>query len=239
MNQENKQKLQLEELNNEFDRLHSIHGESDYMSIYGAWCIQYPEICLIFMNPTARNIAANPNWTWIRAPWLGLKQTWKMLYDLGFISREIASKTQADASNRTPEFAHELYEHLASRKIFITNLAKCTQSGAKHLPDTTFKEYLPTLYEEIALLQPKKIVIFGNQVSSIILEKPITVSSYEGDAFEIKMIHNQIYQIYPCRYPVGMGFRNMAKAKERVRSIIGNKNPLDQNSFMESQRDHE
>ena len=162
-----------------------------------------------------------------------------MLYDLGFISREIASKTQADTSSRTPEFAQELYEHIASRKIFITNLAKCTQSDAKHLSDKVFKEYLPTLFQEINLLQPQKVVIFGNQVNSIILERPITVSSYEGDTFEIKMIHNQIYQIYPCRYPVGMGFRNMAKAKERVKNIIGKTNPLDQNSFMESQRDHE
>jgi len=62
-----------------------------------------------------------------------------------------------------------LYRHLAAQSIYITNLAKCTQTDAAALKDYVFKEYLPLMHEEISSIKPDKIITFGNQVSSVLL----------------------------------------------------------------------
>ena len=73
-------------------------------------------------------------------------------------------------------FSYQLYEELESKKIFITNLGKCTQLDARPLKDEVLNKYLDLLYEEIKLVNPKVIITFGNQVSSLILKKKISVS---------------------------------------------------------------
>lgn len=212
--------LQLTTLHNEFDTLQLTHWETTLNSVYGAGAISKPKICLMFMNPTARNISCLPDWQWMRAPRVWFKQTRKMIHDLWFISDEIFAKTQWSSTQRSPSFVNELYTHLAEKWIYITNLAKCTQSDAKQLPDSTFKAYIPSIYTELTLLQPQHIITFWNQVSSILLEKKVNVSSYENNMHELLEIENISYKVYPCRYPVGMWYRNIEKAKARIQSII-------------------
>ena len=212
--------LQLTKLHSQFDNLQQVYWESTLNSVYGAGAISKPKICLVFMNPTARNISCSPDREWIRAPRVWFKQTRKMMYDLGFLSSEIFTKTQWSTTQRSPSFVNEIYTHLAEKWIYITNLAKCTQSDAKQLPDSTFKAYLPSIYNEISLLQPQHIITFWNQVSSILLEKKVNVSSYENNTHEILEIENISYKVYPCRYPVGMWYRNIDKAKHRIQTII-------------------
>ncbi len=212
--------LQLTKLHSEFDTLQLTHWEKTLNSVYGAGAISKPKICLMFMNPTARNISCSHEWQWIRAPRVWFKQTRKMIHDLGFISDEIFAKTQWTLTQRTPAFVNELYTYLAEKWIYITNLAKCTQADAKSLPDNVFKAYLPSIHTELALLQPQHIITFWNQVSSILLEKKVNVSSYEKDMCENLEIWNTSYKVYPCRYPVGMWYRNIGKAKERIQAII-------------------
>ncbi len=213
------QKLQLTALHAVYDNMQTTLGHVWHHAIYGAGCIKNPHICLVFMNPTARNLSAQHDRTWLRAPRIGLKQTRKMLYELGFISQELCTFTQGSINNRDNELVQNLYQYLSDQGIFITNLAKCTQSDAKHLPDSIFKEYMPIMHQEISILNPQKIITFGNQVSSILLNQSITVSSYPWDKFETISIENKDYRVYPCRYPVGMGFRNIHKAKERINII--------------------
>lgn len=212
-------RLQVTHLHQHFDRLQYEFWDSSYKAVYGAWCIQQPEICFVFMNPTARNISAHPEREGIRAPWLWLKQTWRMFHELGFISEELLHTIQTLKSCREISFVEELYQYLSSQSVYITNLAKCTQSDAKHLKDTVFKEYLPLLREEIAYVKPKKIVTFGNQVSTILLWKSTLVGSYADTHHDILSIWGDDYSIYPCRYPVGMGYRNIHKALERLHAI--------------------
>jgi len=52
------------------------------------------------------------------------------------------------------------------------------------------------------MIQPKKIICFGNQVSSILLGKNIKVSDYQKDEHEEINIKNKTYKIYPSFYPV-------------------------------------
>lgn len=123
------------------------------------------------------------------------------------------------SNERTETFAEELYKEIADKKIYITNLAKCTQADARPLKDKVFKDYLTYTLEEIALLQPKHIIALGNQVSSILLNKPIRVSEYKNDNCEVLTIDKRTYKVYPTFYPVGQGMRNMPKAIERIQKI--------------------
>ncbi|MFR5856933.1 MAG: uracil-DNA glycosylase family protein [Bacilli bacterium] len=101
----------------------------------------------------------------------------------------------------------------------ITNLGKCTQMDARVLPDKVLKEYLDLLFKEIEIINPKIIITFGNQVSSIVLNKKISVSQVRKKLFKIK-INNKEYKVYPVYYPVGNGRFNIDKAIEDINWII-------------------
>lgn len=213
--------MQLSHLHDSFDQLQTTHGDPALSSIYWAGCITNPKVCFIFMNPTGRNISAKKERGWLRAPRLGFKQVWQMFFELGLISQELYLKTQATALSWSPAFVEELFSYLAEQWVYITNLAKCTQADAAALKDAVFKAYLPLMHEEINIIKPKKIITFGNQVTSVLIWKNISVSQYENrDHFEELTIGNETYKIYPCWYPVGIGYRNMGKAVARIKGMI-------------------
>ncbi len=106
------------------------------------------------------------------------------------------------SDERTESFCQKLYEEIAAKKVYITNLAKCTQADARPLPDKVFKEYLALTLEEIATIQPRHIITLGNQVSSIILGKAIKVSEYKKNEHEMLTIGKKEYKVYPVFYPV-------------------------------------
>ena len=103
----------------------------------------------------------------------------------------------------TEKFSLELYKEIASNNVYISNLAKCTQNDSRPLPDKVFKEYLDLIYEEIDHIKPQHIITFGNQVSSIVLNKKVTVSEYEKSEHENLTIKNHSYKVHPTYYPVG------------------------------------
>ena len=90
--------LQLSHLHRHFDRLQQQYGCPDLDSIYGAGCIKEPDLCLIFMNPTGRNIAADKQWNGLKAPWLGTKNSWKLFQGIGILSKQ----TLAEIQNKKP-----------------------------------------------------------------------------------------------------------------------------------------
>ena len=83
------------------------------------------------------------------------------------------------------------------------------------------KQYLNLLLEEIDIIKPKVIVTFGNQVSSIILNKKISVSENRKVSHELK-INNDVYKVFPVYYPVGNGIFNIDKSIEDIKWIIKN-----------------
>ena len=195
--------------------LHKKYGHKGIGIVRGAGRLNQPDLTLIFMNPTARNTSSNPNWKGIRAPWIGTKQVWNMLAKLGLIDKDIIPETWDENS------ALELYKHVAESGLYITNLASCTQPDARPLPNSLFREYLPVVYEEIDKIKPKKIISFGNQVSSIFLQKSISVSNYTKVEFEVFKTKTSKHRVYPTYYPVGQGQRNMPRAAKRI-SLISN-----------------
>ena len=123
-------------------------------------------------------------------------------------------------SERTEQFSLDVYKEIAGNKFYISNLAKCTQTDARPLPDKVFKEYLELIYEEIEHIKPQHLITFGNQVSSIVLNKKITVSTYTKCDHELLKIKNHIYMVYPTFYPVGQGMRNLPNAITRIQNIL-------------------
>lgn len=211
---------QLESLFNDFDNLQKELGDPKLKSVYGAGNIFNPDFYFIFMNPTGRNISAFPSWNGIRAPWLGTKLVWKIFYQIGKLSEELFIKTQKFKPVQWSEsFAESLYEELSNNSIYITNLAKCTQVDARPLPNTVFKKYLDLALNEIKTISPKKVITFGNQVSSILLNKKVSVSSYGESDSENIIINQKEYSVYPLYYPVGQGQRNMPLTIARLSSI--------------------
>ena len=208
--------MNLEDLKKEYDKLQKKYGAKELDSIYNGGCIDNPDICFVFMNPTGKNIASSKEWKGLKAPWLGTKNIWELFYKVNLIEKTIYEKIKSlKGSQWTEDFAKEVYEDVKKHKYFITNLGKCTQIDARPLPNSVYKKYLHLLEKEIEIIKPKVIILFGNQVSSIVLDEKISVSQCRKKLFE-KEINNTKYKFYSVYYPVGNGRFNMDKAIEDI-----------------------
>lgn len=202
--------------------LQRIYGDDKLDAIYGCGCIKSPKVCLVFMNPTARNISASKSWKGLKAPWIGTKNVWNMFYHIGLLD----SATIKEINAWKPEewnyaTAQRIYEEIANKSIYITNLSKATQVDARALHNNVFKEYLGLFKEEVRTIKPKAIIAFGNQVSSVLLDKNIKIGEYRKK-FEELEIDGEIYKVFPVYYPVGQGMRNIGIAKDDISWILKN-----------------
>ena len=212
--------MKIEELNVEYDKLQKIYGAKELMSIYNGGCTKNPNICFVFMNPTGRNIASCPQWKGRRSPWIGTKNIWKLFYKIGLLDEEIYQGIISKKPQEwDEEFADMVYSNVEKHKYFITNLGKCAQTDARVLPNSVYSQYLDLLCKEIEIINPKIIITLGNQVSSIVLDKNISVSQCRKQSFS-KKIGKKNYKIYPVYYPIGNGMMNIDKAIEDLKFII-------------------
>lgn len=211
--------MQKEELIKKFNELQLKYGSSVCNSVFGGGKEYNPDLFLVFVNPTARNIATGKDWPGIRCQWLGTKQVWKFLTNAGLFDEGLNKQIQnMKATEWTPDFCVQVYKEVADKRLYITNLAKCTQDDARPLSDFVLKQYRDLLFEEILPVNPKKVILFGNQVSSIVLDKKITVSQYRKTEVDL-VIGNKKYKCFPVYYPVGNGFFNTPKAIEDLKYI--------------------
>lgn len=212
--------MKLEDLTKEYDKLQKLYGAVELDSIYNGGCENHPDICFVFMNPTRRNIASYKEWKGIKAPWIGTKNIWDLFFKLNLVDDKIYEKIRSIKGKEwTEEFAEEVYEDVKKHKYFITNLGKCTQIDARALPDEVYLEYLDLLLKEIEIINPKVVVLFGNQVSSIVLDEKIYVSKCRKTVY-LKNINGESYKFYPVYYPVGNGIFNIDKSIEDIKWII-------------------
>jgi len=212
--------MKLEDLNIEYDKLQKKYGDKSLDSIYNGGCVDNPDICFVFMNPTKRNIASEKNWKGLKSPWIGTKNIWDLFFKLDLLDEEVYSKIKSiKGSEWTPNFAEKVYDNVIKHKYFITNLGKCTQLDARVLSDSVYLEYLDLLKQEFNIVKPKVIILFGNQVSSIVLDEKISVSMVRKKCY-IKEINGIEYKFYPVYYPVGNGRFNIDKAICDIKWII-------------------
>lgn len=212
--------MDIKDLTEEYDKLQKKYGAKELDSIYNGGCDKNPDICFVFMNPTGRNITSSKNWKGLKSPWIGTKNVWDLFMKLGLLDKEIYLEIKSiKGSEWTEEFASKVYDDVTKHKYFITNLGKCTQVDARELPDAVYKEYLHLLKQEIGIVKPKVIILFGNQVSSIVLDEKISVSQVRKKCFE-KDINGLKYKFYSVYYPVGNGRFNIDKSIEDIKWII-------------------
>lgn len=212
--------MTLEDLKKEYDKLQKKYGDKKLDSIYNGGCTINPDICFVFMNPTGKNIASNKEWKGLKSPWIGTKNIWDLFYKIGLLDKNIYHKIKSiKGTEWTEEFANEVYDNVKKHKYFITNLGKCTQIDARIISNTIYKKYLKLLEREIEIINPKVIVLFGNQVSSVVLNKNISVSKVRREKF-IKEINDKKYDSYCVYYPVGNGRFNLNKSIEDIKYII-------------------
>lgn len=212
--------MKIEDLNVYYDELQNVYGAKELSSIYNGGYTNGPDICFVFMNPTGRNPASSKEWGGIKAPWIGSKNIWDLFYQLDLLDKDIYFQIKKMSVNEwTEDFAASLYQDVEKHKIFITNLGKCTQVDARPLPDSVYEKYLHLLEREIEIINPKIVILFGNQVSSIVLNKKISVSKVRKEEF-VKTIGNSSYKCYSVYYPVGNGRFNIDKTIEDIKWII-------------------
>ncbi len=212
--------MNLQDLNKEYDKLQKKYGAKELNSIYNGGCSDNPDVCFVFMNPTGRNIASLKEWNGIRSPWLGTKNIWDLFYSLNLLDEDIYSKIKSiKGKDWDEDFASAVYDDVTKHKYFITNLGKCTQIDARVLPDSVYQNYLHLLEKEIEIINPKVVVLFGNQVSSIVLSQKISVSQVRKKLFK-KDINGKEYKFYSVYYPVGNGRFNIGKSIEDIEYIL-------------------
>ena len=215
MNEEKIRKLDIE-----YNNLQLKYGDKDLDSIYNGGSVNNANIFFIFMNPTGRNIASSKKWLGRKSPWIGTKNIWKLFYKTNLLSestyKEILSKKAKDWDY---DFSDKLYDEVSNNKYFISNLGKCTLSDARRVDDKVLLKYLELLKKEISIINPKIIISFGNQVSSILLNKKISVSKCRKEYYEI-IINKKKYKVFPIFYPVGNGIFNIDKSIEDINYII-------------------
>ncbi len=212
--------MQIKKLRSEFDRLQRKFGDRNLNAIYGAGCVKRPVVCFVFMNPTGRNVASDKKWNGLRAPWLGTKNVWKLFYGAGLLKKDLYNLTQKkNPKDWNAVFANAVYQEIKNNGIYITNLSKATQQDARPLRNHIFKEYLPLIRREFSILNPKIIVSFGNQVSSILTNRPVKVSECRKKYFLLS-VAGKSFPLYPAYYPVGQGMRNLAKTVNDIKWIL-------------------
>ena len=212
--------MNLQDLKKEYDKLQKKYGAEELDSIYNGGCEKNPDICFVFMNPTGRNIASSKEWEGIKSPWIGTKNIWDLFYSLDLMDEKIYKKIKSiKGTEWTEKFAEEVYQDVKKHKYFITNLGKCTQVDARVLPNSVYMEYLDLLEKEIQIINPKVVILFGNQVSSIVLNQKISVSQVRKKLF-LKNVDNKKYKCYAVYYPVGNGRFNIDKSIEDIKWIM-------------------
>lgn len=207
----------LDELVKKYEKLQNKYGDPSLDSITFGGCLKNPDVCLVFMNPTARNITANKEWKGIKSPWVGTKNIWNLFNKLGIIDNELYDKISSiRGKDWTYEFSEEVYKQVSKNKFYITNLAKCTQVDARSLPDSVYQDYLDLFLEEMEIVNPKVIILFGNQVSSVVLGEKISVSQVRKKEFLLR----DKFKCFSVYYPVGNGRFNIDKSIEDILYII-------------------
>ncbi len=212
--------MEIKDLNKKYDVLQKKYGAKELDSIYNGGLEENPDICFVFMNPTGRNIASTKEWKGRKSPWIGTKNIWDLFYAIDLVDEDLYLEIkQKKGSEWTEEFADIVYQNVEAHRYFITNLGKCTQVDARPLPDSVYKEYLNLLDKEFEILKPKVIILFGNQVSSIVLDQKISVSQSRKTCYE-KKIKKETYKFYSVYYPIGNGRFNIDKSIEDIKWIM-------------------
>lgn len=194
----------------------------------GGYC-ENPDYLFLFINPTHHNRSSHQEYAGKRRyPFIGVRYFWKLLSETGLIEPNLIQDIYK--SGWQPHHETLLETNLIRKKIYLTNLVKCTQPHPENPDSAAIAADLPLLKREIQLVNPKIIVTFGKLPTRILTGCDIKLADILLEARQKNLqplasniIQNQIFSIFPCYFPIGRG--NPTKAKELLRLIIEKNNP--------------
>src|SRR6266536_2434291 len=137
------------------------YGDHVLDAINGAGQINRPKLALVFINPTHRNLSADKQWVGLKAPWIGCTNIWQLFRDAGLIDGRLADEIQRAKTSWSEEFAQRVYSQVAARSLYITNMVKWAGLDAKLPERQKIQLYAPVLLEELRIIRPKLIIVFG------------------------------------------------------------------------------
>jgi len=200
----------LSELWNEVDNCKECKDSDNKLKhILGGGKETNPEIMFVFINPTYRNITANPNHKGRRFPFIGTREIWDAFIKSGILDSSILK----NFSN-----ADFVINEVEKKEIYFTNLVKCTTPNSE-LPDTKLiNKKLSLLFKEIDIVKPNLIVTFGLLPFYAITGSKIKLSEFYNKqlksnnliTYTSKEIEGAAYNVFPCYFPVGRGKRKEA-----------------------------
>lgn len=177
--------------------------------VVGGGCTTKPRVALVFINPTARNASTRDGWAGPRWPWLGTRPVWRVLADAGLLDPEV--RRQIDGCRTwTEEFAETVYEDVAKRGMYFTNLVKWTGPNGDLPSPRLVRLYEDVLDEELRAVEPQAVVAFGGMTVKALTGHTVKLGQILDEARETGAVpgfaHRQLaLTVYPCFFPVGRG----------------------------------
>jgi len=202
----------LERLWTEVAMLNKQHfPHNSLMPILGGGKTSKPKVMFVFINPTARNQSAHPDWNGPRFPFIGTRGIWRIFHRAGLFDDELLQYINTNPT-WSVAFTHRVLSFLQARGFYLTNIVKWTGADAA-LPDARKLElFLPLLKKEIEIVQPERIVTFGLIPFTALTKQKLKLSEYYDEAMRQKQlksydltIGSTASKVIPCYFPVGRG----------------------------------
>jgi len=202
--------MKLEDIWKQVDALNK-RFPSKYRPIMGNGKWSHPKFMLVFINPTKANISSHPGWPTFRAPFIGTKPVWRVLHKAGWFNSQLIKVINA-SDTWSPRFAKIVYESIARKGFYLTNIVKWTGETAELPKADKIKAYLPLLKKEIEIVKPRYIVTMGLIPFENLTGHKIKLTEYYKEIMKTKKlktydlkIDSKTYQVIPCYFPVGRG----------------------------------
>lgn len=193
-----------------------------YRHVPGGGCQERPELMLVFINPTVRNMSAHADWPGVRFPFASKPKLWDILAEAGWVRPDLPARI-ADLG-RVPSMVAELVEEARRQRIYLTNAVKCVDDGSTLPLAERVAAAWPQLQAEIALVQPRHIVALGLIPFRVLTGQNVRLADELWAAQEDRLtpyaslpIAGITYPVFPCYFPTGRG--NPVAATTMLRSI--------------------
>lgn len=181
-----------------------------FRHVPGGGCAHQPDLMLVFIKPTVRNITAHAAWNGPRFPFAGKPKLWQILAESGWVSADLPQRIAEFGP--TPPMVEMLMAHVQQRRLYLTNAVKCVDDGSNLPVAARVQANWPQLQQEIALVQPRAIVAMGLIPFGVLTGGTVRLAdelwhAQRGDyhAYPSHLINGQRYPVYPCYFPTGRG----------------------------------
>ena len=181
-----------------------------YRHVPGGGCVDQPELMLVFINPTFRNITSPADWPGRRMPFAGRPKLWQILAEAGWVGAEVPQIFERYGA--TPEAVELLHAAARDAGLYLSNAVKCVDAGSNLPTPERVRANLPQLQAEIALVQPRSIVAMGLIPFGALTGRTVRLAdelwaAQSGDcrAYPTPPIAGQRYPVFPCYFPTGRG----------------------------------